>query len=135
MKVCNNYSLVHLNHPHQRGQLHRLPSLTHAHNQTQFLTPERASLCERTRLTRERDPGCKRDTLILGAVQVPLCSCVALKVSADAHCVSRAPSHLTLVLALLPLLSFPSPTSLITNVPILMNQNLTLTNQISKIRH
>lgn len=108
--------------------------LTHAHNQTQFLTPERAALCERTRLTQERGPGCKRDTLILGAVQVPLCSCVTLEVSTDVHCVSRALSHLTLVLALLLFLSFPSPTSLITNVPILINQNLILTNQISKIR-
>ena len=28
VKMCNNYFLVHLNHPHQLGQLHRLPSLT-----------------------------------------------------------------------------------------------------------
>ena len=62
VKMSNNYFLVHLNHSHQLGQLHRLPSLTHTHNQTQFLFPEGASLCERTRLTRERDPGCKIET-------------------------------------------------------------------------
>lgn len=41
VKMYNNYFLGHLNHPHELGQLNRLPPLTHTRNKTQLLFPER----------------------------------------------------------------------------------------------